>query len=593
METPEMNRQVAHAGAGAHQNARLRRRCWPESIRALASRVPLPSLAIAVLAPLLLACQTAVAPSQGGASGAASTEPKRGGIAVIATRDDPPTNWDPGYTSGITLHQVSTGIFGAGNFVRQCRDDVYKVCPHLAESWEVSPDLTQYTFTLRPGVKWSDGTPFIAEDAVYWLDLTRGTQVGDKARPPWVDVGTQLVQKAEVVGADKVRVTLKERVPAFLDMMKAATVNVAYPRHLFKPKIDAGDVRIGPSDVGFVGLGPYKLLKHDKGSVIQVRRNEHYWEKDAKGQAMPYLDGIDFPVMKDMNAIVAAFRTGQLDGGARGTGFGLLSEQRQSLDRSLPNQVQYAEIAGYRWHIAWNVLKQGPWQDVRVRKALGLWLDKRSGIQAVVGGQSFLHTIMDPRSGWPNPDWEKWPSFDAATRERDRAEARRLMTEANLPNGFEMNFFCRRSWVQICEWFQGDFAPLGVRLKLDLVDDATWTDRHRRGDFDGQIQIVTVTFPELLEQHFGRPGLNAGGLLRHNDSRLLQLFQRFKDAPTDDSRRQLYREVEKYVLQDQWYAIPLFDELLAIPYRAHVKGLMPGPEEINHNLDYGTLWLDK
>ncbi len=557
----------------------------------MSHRIKVLSPIIALVALAAIACQTP-APSAPTAGGGGDT-PKRGGIAVIATRDDPPTNWDPGYTSGITLHQVSTGIFGAGNFVRQCRNDVYKVCPYLAESWEAGTDLTTYTFKMREGVFWNDGTPFTPQDAVYWLDLTRGTQVGDKTRPAWIDVGTQLVQKAEVIDGNKVRVTLKERVPAFLDMMKTATINIAYPRHLFQPKIEAGDVRIGPSDVGFVALGPYTLAKHEKGSLIQLRRNEKYWEKDAKGEPLPYLDGIDFPVMKDLNIIVAAFRTGRLDGGARGTGFGLLPEQRQALDRTLPGQVQYAEIAGYRWHIAWNQLRQGPWQDLRVRKALGLWLDKRAGVQAVVGGQSFLHTVMDPRSGWPDPAWETWPSFNASTRDRDRADAKRLMSEAGLAGGFEMDFFCRRSWVQICEWFQGDYSGLGVKLKLDLVDDATWTDRHRRGDFDGQIQIVTVTFPELLEQHFGRTGLNAGGLLRHNDAQLVSMFRRFKDASGDDARKQIYREVEKYVLQDQWYAIPLFDELLAIPYRSYVKGLMPGPEEVNHNLDYATMWLDK
>ncbi|MSQ10006.1 MAG: ABC transporter substrate-binding protein [Dehalococcoidia bacterium] len=557
----------------------------------MSHRIKVLSPILALVALAAIACQTP-APSAPAAGGGGDT-PKRGGIAVIATRDDPPTNWDPGYTSGITLHQVSTGIFGAGNFVRQCRNDVYTVCPYLAESWEAGTDLMTYTFKMREGVFWNDGTPFTPQDAVYWLDLTRGTQVGDKTRPAWIDVGTQQVQKAEVIDGNKVRVTLKERVPAFLDMMKTATINIAYPRHLFQPKIEAGDVRVGPSDVGFVSLGPYKLAKHEKGSLIQLRRNELYWEKDAKGEPLPYLDGIDFPVMKDLNTIVAAFRTGRLDGGARGTGFGLLPEQRQALDRTLPGQVQYAEIAGYRWHIAWNQLKQGPWQDLRVRKALGLWLDKRSGVQAVVGGQSFLHTVMDPRSGWPDPAWETWPSFNANTRDRDRADAKRLMSEAGLASGFEMDFFCRRSWVQICEWFQGDYSGLGVKLKLDLVDDATWTDRHRRGDFDGQIQIVTATFPELLEQHFGRTGLNAGGLLRHNDPQLVSMFRRFKDAQGDDARKQIYREVEKYVLQDQWYAISLFDELLAIPYRSYVKGLMPGPEEVNHNLDYATVWLDK
>ncbi len=88
-------------------------------------------------------------------------------------------------------------------------------------------------------------------------------------------------------------------------------------------------------------------------------------------------------------------------------------------------------------------------------------------------------------------------------------------------------------------------------------------------------------------------GRLAGGILRHNDPKLPPFFDRFRAAKSEDVRRQTYRELEKYVLQEQWYAIPLFDEQLTIPYRSYVQGLFAPPEEISHNLDYASVWLNK
>lgn len=546
------------------------------------------------LALLLTACQSASGPGGGGqAAGGGNGDLKPGGIAIFAQRTDPPANWDPGFTSGIDLHHLAIGVFGDGNMVRHCREDQYRVCPNLGEKWASNADFTQWTFPLRDGMFWHDGQQLTPEDVKYSLELAaKGITVGDKVRPAWANSATSEIERVDVNGKD-VTIVLKRPTPYFLDLLADGRVNISYPKHLFEPKIQAGDVRVGPADVGYVGIGPYKLAKYDKGSVVQVRRFDKYWEKDDQGRPMPYLDGIDFPIITDVNAMVAAFRTGQLDGGARGTGFGMLPEQRKAITQTMGDRATFVEIAGYRWGIGFNVLKEGPWDNVKVRQAMALWLDKRAGIQAVLGGQSFVHTLMDPRSPWPNPDFMQWPGFDENTRDKDKAEAKRLMAEAGFPNGFQMDFFCRQQWVQICEWFQGAYQPLGVNMRLDLVDTTTWTDRHRRGDFNAHIRIISETVPESLQSIFGERGLANNGAIRHNDPKMEEFFSRFRTVKSDDERVKVYRDLERYTLVDQVYFIPLFDELLAIPYRSYVKGLMPGKEDINHNLDFATVWLDK
>jgi peptide/nickel transport system substrate-binding protein len=548
-------------------------------------------LTLAVAA--MLGCQAA--PKPGESTGAATGEPKQGGVAVFANREDPST-WDPQFSAGITLSHVAAGVFGSGNLVKQCRTDVYKTCPYLAESWEASPDLTQWTFKIRDNVYWHDGTRMTPEDLEFWLRVQyNGLKVGDKTRPAsstktaWGDL-----KQIEVLDGNRLRLTLGAPQPVYLSQISDPMIMVGLSRHLMKARMEAGEVMLSPQDVGNIGLGPFKFVKHDKGSMIQVRRWEKHWEKDEQGRPMPYLDGIDFPIMGDLNTIIAAFRTGRLDGGARGTGFSLLPQQITALERDMGDKVNFVKIAGQRWFLMFNTVRPGPAQDVRVRKAIALWIDKRAGNQAVMGGQGFLHTLMDPRSPWPNPDWEKWPGFNEATRAADRQEAKRLMTEAGVSGGVKLQNLCRKSWVTFCEWLNADLAGLGVDMPLDLKDDATWVQQSRTTtDWDSQILRFDRLFPEALEVQMTRASLNSGARIKHEDPKILEFFRRFEGARSLEQRQQIYRELERYTLLDQVYAVPLFDEVFAFPYRSYVKGLNNPPEDVNHNLDFASVWLDK
>lgn len=549
-------------------------------------------LSVALLA--VTGCQSAAPPREANTTAPTGGDPKPGGIAVFANREDPAT-WDPQFSAGITLTHVAAGVFGEGNFVKQCREDVYKVCPHLAESWELSPDSTQWTFKMRDNVFWHDGTKLTPEDMTFWLNIQfNGLRVGDKNRPAastkaaWGDL-----KQMEVVDGDKVRLTLGRPAPVFLNQIADPAIMVGLSRHLMKQRMEAGEVMLSPQDVGNVGLGPFKFLKHDKGSMVQVRRSDKYFEKDAKGQTLPYLEGIDFPIMTDLNTMIAAFRTSRLDGGARGTGFSLLPQQTQALARDLGDKVWFAKIAGQRWFLMFNTVRQGPQSDLRVRKAMALWIDKEAGNQAVMGGQGFTHTLMDPRSPWPTPGWDKWPGFNTATRDKDKADAKRLLQEAGA-SSIKLQNLCRRSWVTFCEWLNADLAGLGVDMPLDLKDDATWVTQSRTTtDWDTQILRFDRLFPEALEVQMTQASINTGTRIKHEDPKVIEFFRRLDTARSLEQRQQTYQELEKYILVDQVYAIPLFDEVFAFPYRSHVKGIFPPPEDVNHNLDFATVWLDK
>jgi hypothetical protein len=133
--------------------------------------------------------------------------------------------------------------------------------------------------------------------------------------------------------------------------------------------------------------------RYEPGSLVRVRRNNDYWERDLEGGHLPYLDRIDYVIMEDPFAMDLAFRTGRLDGGARGLGHYLTTERKEGYVRDLGDDVFFMHMDGGNFRLAFNVLKPGPWQDVRVRRAIALWIDKRAAIPGSLGG-----------FGWTTPD---------------------------------------------------------------------------------------------------------------------------------------------------------------------------------------------
>jgi ABC-type transport system substrate-binding protein len=292
---------------------------------------------------------------------------------VLPLRQDPPGGWDVQQAAQrFDIVNAGAPVWGVGNLVRECADNQSKACPGLAESWEVNSDFTQFTYKIRDNVLWHDGKPFTAEDAKFWLELVVfGAESGDKKRPPafWSkDFGT--VQKVEALPGNRVRVTLKEAGRVVLNTMNIPIYHVAHPRHLAEPLIKQGEVRVTPQDLGWIGTGPFKMVKYEKGSRALVQRFDRYWEKDAQGRQLPYLDGIEFALMRDPSAMHAAIRVGRMDGGTRAAGYYLTREQKAGYVKDLGDKVWFAELVGSNaigLGANPNLLRPGPLQDVRVR----------------------------------------------------------------------------------------------------------------------------------------------------------------------------------------------------------------------------------
>ena len=525
-----------------------------------------------------------------------SIQQKRGGILILANRGDPPAGFDTMRTSSIALHHVAGALFGPGNLVMRCRENMYLVCPYLARSWFPNPSFSEWTFILRNDVFWHDNTQFTPDDVKFWLDLAvSGLKVEDKIRAPAYfegDLGE--IENVEVFPPDQVRITLKNPNRFFPDILANPRLKIAHPRHLMEPRINDGDLSVSPLDVGLIGLGPFKFDNYEPGSIMQVLRFDNYFEHDAGGDQLPYLDGIDYVIISDPVAMDIAFRTGRLDGGARGFGHYLSEERVVGYTRDLEDNVHFSQIEGGTIRLAFNVLKSGPWQDMKVRRAIALWIDKESAIPAVLGGFGWTTPDISPNNPFKDKRFVVWPKFDLSPLDERRDESKKLMVEAGYSNGFSMGHLCRAKHTQACQFLKDQLLGLGIDLQLHIIDEGEWNRARVSLDFDTQPGALSVLpIPEGTEGVYGRFSISPDAYSKHEDEEVDRFYRLLRDATTTEGRIDIWRQLQKYLFLDKTYIIPIAEATYVVPYRTHVKGLTIPSEDGHTNTDFATVWLDK
>jgi ABC-type transport system substrate-binding protein len=377
-------------------------------------------------------------------------------------------------------------------------------------------------------------------------------------------------------------------------MLLDPRMKIAHPEHLMRPRIEAGEVGVTPLDVGLVGLGPFKLERWQPGSVLNVRRFDGYFERDGRGGALPYLDGIEFVITPDPVAMDLAVRTGRLDGGARGEGHYLSAERQEVFERAMGDDLQLARIGGGFFRLAFNMLRDGPWQDVRVRRAIALWLDSDAAVIGALGGQGYVHIRDWPGLRYDPRPFMLWPRFDAERLTAARAEARALLAEAGYADGFVMGYLCRGIHMLRCEFLQDQLAGLGVQLDLHVVDEAAWGRVRATDAYDSQSGATfSGTVPEATEAVFGRFSHNPDAYARHEDVVVDGFYRRLRAAVQPEQRQATWRELERYLLDQQVYLVQIAATVQVVPYRADVRGLTIPVEDGHTHTDFATVWLDR
>lgn len=516
-------------------------------------------------------------------------------IIVLGNRGDPPSSFNSMRTSSIALHHIGGAIFGPGNLVMRSRGNMYLPAPYLARRWYSNADFTEWTFILERNVVWHDGTPFTADDVKFWLDLAAfGITAGGKTRAPAYYKGELGISKVATLPPDVVTITLEQPNRFFPDVLSAPRIKLDHPRHLMEARIQNGEIDITPLDVGLIGLGPFRFENYEKGTIVRVRRFDRYFEPDGEGNKLPYLDGIDYIITPDALSMDLAFRTGRLDGTARGFGHYLTDRRLDNYVKDFGGKLNLAQIDGGTFRLAFNVLKPGPWQHPLVRRAIALWLDKQAAISLVLDGFGWTSPEVSPHNPYRDKNFVIWPRFDTAPLAQKREQARQLLNEAGYPDGFAMGYLCRaQNGIPGGQFLKDQLATLGIDLQLQIVDEGEWNRARVSLDYDSQSgNLSLLSTPEGTEGVFGRFSKSPDAYAKHEDYEIDRYYSNLRDATTYNRRIDVWYQLQQYIYLTQTYVIPIAEITYIQAFREYVHGLIIPPEDGHTFTDYATVWLE-
>lgn len=280
-------------------------------------------------------------------------------------------NLDPKFnnqnTVELTRPVLETLIIWAPNQ----NDPLFHVAPNLAESWSTSQDLTTYTFKLRKGIKWQNlppvnGRELVAQDVEF--SLRRYLEFDSTWSGAYKEIQS-------ITATDKYTVEIKLSVPS------AWAVNDLFPNVqwvIARETIISDKEGIGTA---LIGTGPFIQADYRFRNRYSFKRNPDYWQRDAKGNILPYVDSIEMVYMTDPATSVAAFRTGQIDLGGSFTS----PDQYLQLARSNPDMRLYWVNFGIRFGMAFNT-KNKPWTDVNLRRSLSMAIDRVKYAETIAPG---------------------------------------------------------------------------------------------------------------------------------------------------------------------------------------------------------------
>jgi len=283
------------------------------------------------------------------------------------------------------------------------------IVPDLATGWSWNEDATELTLPLHRGVKWHDGKPFTAQDVKCTWDLLTGK--GDdklrvNPRKSWYHNLVEVTSNGDY----EIAFRLKRPQPAFLALL-ASGFSPIYPCH-----VPAREMRSRP-----IGTGPFKFVEFKPNEHIKVTRNPDYWKP-----ARPYLDGIEYTIIKNASTAILAFAAGKVD---MTFPYSVTQPLLNDVKGRMPHALCETSSLGLYRSLIVNREKP-PFDNADLRRAMALSLDRKSFIDTITEGQGDIGGVMQPP---PEGQWgmtpemlQELPGYDPDV-QKNRAEAQQLM----------------------------------------------------------------------------------------------------------------------------------------------------------------------
>ena len=470
--------------------------------------------------------------------------PQRRTLIDSRDRYDPKT-LDPALATDVPSGRAVAYVFdGLTRFTPDARLE-----PALAERWEVSPDGKVYTFHLRRGVRFHDGTPFVARHVVQ--SFQRVLDPATKSTGPWVlypvdgarafaDGKAQSIRGLQAPDDSTLRITLERPVAIFLKLLAMPVASIV-------PDSVAADFRENP-----IGTGPWKFVEWRHDDYLLFARNAEYFD------GPPKTDSLRARIIREASTAVAEFEVGNVD---------LLyvpeAESRRWEETDERSAMLESAPALRLWYIGINTTR-GPLRDVRVRQAINHAIDVGVILERLVGGRGSLAAGVIP------------PVLEGADTTRrpyahDVNRAKQLLTEAGFPNGIDIELWHSEdaTFSRVAQSIQSYLAEAGIRARLVQREAAAMRAAARNGETDMVLKDWYADYPDAENflyplLHTANHGIGGNVSFYSNPA-----FDRLVDqsrVELDSARRiSLYRQADSIAFVDAPMAFLFFyNELYAV-----------------------------
>jgi ABC-type transport system substrate-binding protein len=416
--------------------------------------------------------------------------------------------------------------------------------PDLADGMPaITPDGLQYTFKLKPNLKFSNGAPVTSQDVKFSLERA--------VSPEWKSWGASYL--FAVAGARDYNQGKADQVEGITAPdPQTVAFKLTRPDVTFLSVLALQPMFVTPADevkrLGKdfarqpVGTGAFMLKSYDAANqkAVAVPNPNYIWK------GLPYVDSLEWNWGLTDDVLVLKVQKGELDYSPRGlpaTQFARVIDDPQFKDLLVP-----AKIPGTRW-LSFNVSKP-PFDRVEVRRAIGMAIDKDKQVKLQRGTATQVNGIFPSSSAAYDPGFKGF-AFDPA-------QARSVLAPLNL--SFELTTSDQSFYTTAAEAIQQDLSAVGVNLEIDVKPAAAALDTIQKGDapafLTGWIQTVIDPGDIVGNIHASSGGSNYGKINLPDVDRLVEQAA----ADTDQTRRvQTYRQLEQILIDQQAVQVPLFE----------------------------------
>jgi peptide/nickel transport system substrate-binding protein len=492
--------------------------------------------------------------------------------ALVYGAGGQPVNLEPGNISDGNSIMVQDQIY---NRLIDPKPGTTDLEPSLATDWKVSQDGKTWTFKLRPGVKFHDGTDFDAEAVKFnferWWDEKNefGYRNAGKSYEIWGNLfgafkgkPDSLLQNIVVEGKDTIKFVLKQPFSAFPSAVSSGYFGIASPAAIKKAGAQYGT----PSSQA-VGTGPFVFKQWRSGDRIVLEKNQSYWK-----QGLPKSNQLVMRFITDPAARLAQLRSGTID-----LTVDLVPDQLKEIqsDAKLEAVKRPSLNVGY---LALNPSYE-PLSKPEVRQAIAQAINKKEIVKA------FWSELAESTPHFTPPSLQEYQSKGVTGYEFNPQAAKQLLAKAGYPNGFPLQLWympVSRPYFPnpkpLAEAFAADLNAIGIKVNLQTKDWAAYlADRNKKPGFQAFMLGWTGDYGDpdnFYYPHFGPTATQDIGNWKNDQ--VLKLLDQGRAISDKAARTKIYQQIDE-LLYKEAVRLPIVHAQPLLAKRKNVNGWVPSP----------------